>query len=208
MFERVLIANRGEIAVRIARTLRALGCSPAAVHARGDPALAAVRACDVSVEITSYLDVEEIVAAALRVGAQALHPGYGFLSERPELARACVAAGVTWIGPPAEVIELMGDKTAARRLAAATGVPVLPGIDDPTAALTSSGSPCSRANSATVAAVGSSMPGSTGTPVDAASRRAAVLSPISSIASAGGPIQVTPAATHARASSGRSERKP
>ena len=133
MFERVLIANRGEIVVRIARTLRALGCSPAAVHARGDPALAAVRACDVSVEITSYLDVEEIVAAALRVGAQALHPGYGFLSERPELARACVAAGVTWIGPPAEAIELMGDKTAARRLAAAAGVPVLPGIDDPTA---------------------------------------------------------------------------
>ena len=90
MFDRVLIANRGEIVVRIARTLRRLGCSPAAVHARGDPgARARCAACDVAVEVDSYLDVEAIVAAALRVGAQAMHPGYGFLSERAELARAC-----------------------------------------------------------------------------------------------------------------------
>jgi acetyl-CoA/propionyl-CoA carboxylase biotin carboxyl carrier protein len=131
MFDRVLIANRGEIVVRIARTLRRLGCSPAAVHARGDPGRAALRACDVAVEIESYLDVEEIVAAALRVGAQALHPGYGFLSERAELARACDEAGVRWVGPPAAAIELMGDKSAAREAAARAGVPIVPGLDRP-----------------------------------------------------------------------------
>jgi acetyl-CoA/propionyl-CoA carboxylase, biotin carboxylase, biotin carboxyl carrier protein len=131
MFDRVLIANRGEIVVRIARTLRRLGCSPAAVHARGDPGRAALRACDVAVEVESYLDVEAIVAAALRVGAQALHPGYGFLSERAELARACEDAGVRWIGPPAAAIELMGDKSAARDAAARAGVPVVPGLDRP-----------------------------------------------------------------------------
>ncbi len=134
MFDRVLIANRGEIVVRIARTLRRLGCSPAGVHASGDPALAALRACDETAEIGSYLDVEAIVEAAQRVGAQALHPGYGFLSERAELARACEAAGLVWIGPPAGAIELMGDKSAARAAAARAGVPVVPGIDDPTPA--------------------------------------------------------------------------
>jgi acetyl-CoA/propionyl-CoA carboxylase biotin carboxyl carrier protein len=134
MFDRVLIANRGEIVVRIARTLRRLGCSPAGVHARGDRGRAALRACDAVVEIGSYLDVDEIVAAALRAGAQALHPGYGFLSERAELARACEAAGVRWIGPPADAIELMGDKSAARGAAVRAGVPVVPGIDRPDAA--------------------------------------------------------------------------
>ncbi|HEY1775421.1 MAG TPA: biotin carboxylase N-terminal domain-containing protein [Solirubrobacteraceae bacterium] len=132
MFERVLIANRGEIVVRIARTLRRLGASAATVRARGDDALAHVRACDVAVEIDSYLDVDAVVEAALRCGAQAIHPGYGFLSERPELARACVAAGITWIGPPAEAIELMGDKVAARAFAAEqAGVPVLAGLERP-----------------------------------------------------------------------------
>ena len=83
MFERVLIANRGEVVVRIARTLRRLGCSPATVHAADDPARAHVRAADIAVEVPSYLDVEAIVAAALTVGAQAIHPGYGFLAESP-----------------------------------------------------------------------------------------------------------------------------
>jgi acetyl-CoA/propionyl-CoA carboxylase, biotin carboxylase, biotin carboxyl carrier protein len=132
MFDRVLIANRGEIVARIARTLRRLGCSPAAVRVRSDPALAALRGCDVSVEVGSYLDVEEIVAAAVRVGAQAVHPGYGFLSERAELARACTAAGLSWIGPPADAIELMGDKSAARAAAQDAGIAVVPGIDAPT----------------------------------------------------------------------------
>jgi acetyl-CoA/propionyl-CoA carboxylase, biotin carboxylase, biotin carboxyl carrier protein len=133
VFERVLIANRGEIVVRIARTLRRLGASPAAVRARGDSSLAHVRACDIAVEVDSYLDVDAIVEAALRSGAQAIHPGYGFLSERAELARACVAAGLTWVGPPPEAIELMGDKAAARVFAAArAGVPVLAGLEQPT----------------------------------------------------------------------------
>jgi acetyl-CoA/propionyl-CoA carboxylase biotin carboxyl carrier protein len=132
MFDRVLIANRGEIVIRIARTLRRLGCSPAAVHASGDPALAALRACDVTARVGSYLDVGEIVEAARRVGAQAIHPGYGFLSERAELARACAAAGLVWIGPPAAAIELMGDKSRARDAALRAGVPVVPGIADPT----------------------------------------------------------------------------
>jgi len=134
MFDRVLIANRGEIVVRIARTLRRLGCSPAVVHVRADPARSPLRACDVTIEVGSYLDVEEIVEAARRAGAQAIHPGYGFLSERAELARACEEAGVTWIGPPPAAIELMGDKSAARAAAAAAGVPIVPGLDDPTPA--------------------------------------------------------------------------
>jgi 3-methylcrotonyl-CoA carboxylase alpha subunit len=131
MFERVLIASRGEIVVRIAATLRRLGCSPATVHARGDPALLHVRACDVTVEVDSYLDVQAIVDAALRCGAEAIHPGYGFLSERAEFARACELAGLRWIGPPAEAIELMGDKSAAREAARRAGVPVVPGLDAP-----------------------------------------------------------------------------
>ena len=127
MFERVLIANRGEVVVRIARTLRRLGCSPATVHTRDDPARAHVRAADLAVEVPSYLDVEAIVAAALTVGAGAIHPGYGFLAESPQLAAATAAAGLVWIGPAAQTIALMGDKAAAREAAIRAGVPVVPG---------------------------------------------------------------------------------
>jgi acetyl-CoA/propionyl-CoA carboxylase biotin carboxyl carrier protein len=129
MFERVLIANRGEVVARIARTLRRLGCSPAALRARDDTAITHVRCCDVAVEVDSYLDVEAVVAAAQRAGAQAIHPGYGFLSERAELAIACEAAGLVWVGPPAGAIALMGDKSGAREAARAAGVPVLPGAE-------------------------------------------------------------------------------
>jgi acetyl-CoA/propionyl-CoA carboxylase biotin carboxyl carrier protein len=135
MFERVLIANRGEVVVRVARTLRALGCSPATVHTHDDPARAHVRAADLAVEVPSYLDVEAIVAAALAVGAQAIHPGYGFLAESPQLAAATAAAGLAWIGPPAEAIALMGDKAAAREAAARARVPVLAGAAGEDAAL-------------------------------------------------------------------------
>ena len=135
MFERVLIANRGEVVVRIARTLRRLGCSPATVHAPDDPGRTHVRAADLAVEVPSYLDVEAIVAAALAVGAQAIHPGYGFLAESPQLAAATVAAGLAWIGPPAQAIALMGDKAAAREAAAHAGVPVLAGAAGEDAAL-------------------------------------------------------------------------
>jgi acetyl-CoA/propionyl-CoA carboxylase biotin carboxyl carrier protein len=129
MFERVLIANRGEIAVRIARTLRHLGCSPAGIIAADDPSSLHVRSCDVAVSVDSYLDVAAVVGAAGECGAQAIHPGYGFLSERAELAAACAAAGLVWIGPPAAAIALMGDKAAAREAALAAGVPVVPGAD-------------------------------------------------------------------------------
>ena len=135
MFERVLIANRGEVVVRVARTLRRLGCSPATVHTPDDPARAHVRAVDLAVEVPSYLDVEAVVGAALAVGAQAIHPGYGFLAESPQLAAATAAAGLAWIGPPAEVIALMGDKAAAREAAARSGVPVLAGASGEDAAL-------------------------------------------------------------------------
>jgi acetyl-CoA/propionyl-CoA carboxylase biotin carboxyl carrier protein len=128
MFERVLIANRGEIVVRVVHTLRALGISPATVHAPDDARALHVRVCDRAVEIASYLDAEAVAAAAVRCGAQALHPGYGFLSERAELARACAAAGVAWIGPPPEAIELMGDKVAAKEAAERAAVPVVPGL--------------------------------------------------------------------------------
>ena len=135
MFERVLIANRGEVVVRVARTLRALGCSPATVHTADDPARAHVRAADLAVEVPSYLDVEAIVAAARAVGAQAIHPGYGFLAESPQLAAATATAGLAWIGPPAEAIALMGDKAAAREAAARAGLPVLAGASGEDAAL-------------------------------------------------------------------------
>ncbi len=131
MFARVLIANRGEIVIRIARTLRRLGCSPATVYVGEDGAERHVRCGDVAVEIGSYLDAEEIVGAARRAGAQALHPGYGFLSERAELARACESAGLAWIGPPPAVIELMGEKSAAKRAAQEAGLPVVPGLHSP-----------------------------------------------------------------------------
>jgi acetyl-CoA/propionyl-CoA carboxylase biotin carboxyl carrier protein len=128
MFARVLIANRGEIVIRIARTLRRLGCSPAAVYAHDDGGELHLRCCDVAVAIGSYLDPDEIVAAARRAGADAVHPGYGFLSERAELARACAVAGLAWIGPPPEVIELMGDKSAAKQAAQRAGLPIVPGL--------------------------------------------------------------------------------
>ena len=128
MFERVLIANRGEIVIRIARTLRRLDCSPATVYARQDGPERHTRACDVAVEIGSYLDADEIVGAARRAGADALHPGYGFLAERAELARACEAAGLTWIGPPPDVLDLMGDKSAAKQAAQNAGLPIVPGL--------------------------------------------------------------------------------
>jgi acetyl-CoA/propionyl-CoA carboxylase, biotin carboxylase, biotin carboxyl carrier protein len=137
VFETVLIANRGEIAVRIARTLRAMGIRVAAVHSDADAGARHVREADVAVRLgpasaaESYLHVERTIDAALRVGARALHPGYGFLAENPALALACEEAGITFIGPPASAIEAMGDKIRAKATAAAAGVPVVPGRSEP-----------------------------------------------------------------------------
>ena len=127
--DRLLIANRGEIAVRIARTARRLGISPIGVHSEADRGALHTRTMDRSVSLggstpaESYLRVDAIVAAALATGCDAVHPGYGFLAENPAAARAVEAAGLIWVGPTPEQIELLGDKIAAKRAAVAAGVP-------------------------------------------------------------------------------------
>ncbi|WP_370112313.1 biotin carboxylase N-terminal domain-containing protein [Streptacidiphilus sp. MAP12-33] len=127
MFESVLVANRGEIAVRVIRTLKRLGVRSVAVHSAADASAPHVLAADTAVLIDSYLDGAELVAAAKRAGAEAVHPGYGFLAENTGFARACAEAGLIFIGPPAEAIELMGDKINAKEAVKAAGVPVVPG---------------------------------------------------------------------------------
>ena len=134
-FDRVLVANRGEIAVRVMRTLRTLGIAPIAIHSDADADAAHVRAADLAVRVGpasarhSYLDVDAVIAAALATGADAIHPGYGFLSENPEFAAACAAAGIVFIGPPVAAMTAMADKIAAKVTVAAAGVSVVPGTD-------------------------------------------------------------------------------
>jgi acetyl-CoA/propionyl-CoA carboxylase biotin carboxyl carrier protein len=130
MFRTVLIANRGEIAVRITRTLRRLAIRAVVTCTAEDVASRAAREADEAVLVGSYLSVDDVIAAALRCGAEAIHPGYGFLAENPALARACAARGLVFVGPPADAIAAMGDKIAAKRTVAAAGVPVVPGSDD------------------------------------------------------------------------------
>lgn len=127
MFETVLLANRGEIAVRVIRTLRALGIRSAAVFTDPDADARHVREADTAVRIESYLSVAELLRAARETGAEAVHPGYGFLAENAEFARACTDAGLVFVGPPAAAIELMGDKIRAKETVRAAGVPVVPG---------------------------------------------------------------------------------
>ncbi|WP_410051084.1 biotin carboxylase N-terminal domain-containing protein [Acidiferrimicrobium sp. IK] len=128
MFRAVLVANRGEIARRIFSTLSALGIESIAVYTDADRAASHVAAADRALRIGSYLSVEDVVAAAVAAGADAVHPGYGFLSERAALAAAVETAGVTWIGPPPASIDAMGDKIRAKATVAAAGVPVVPGV--------------------------------------------------------------------------------
>ncbi len=133
----VLVANRGEIALRVMRTLRRLGIRSIAVYSDADAAAPHVRAADTAVRLgpaaasESYLSAERVLAAAAESGATAIHPGYGFLSEDAEFAAACEAAGLTFIGPPPAATRLLGDKVAAKLLAAERGVPVLPGLQKP-----------------------------------------------------------------------------
>ncbi len=127
MFQSVLIANRGEIAVRVCRTLDRLGVRSVAVYTDADADARHVRDADEAVRVDSYLSIPAIIEAARLTGAQAVHPGYGFLAENAAFARACADAGLVFIGPPAEAIEAMGDKIRAKQTVGAAGVPVVPG---------------------------------------------------------------------------------
>ncbi len=137
LFRRVLVANRGEIAVRVIRACRELGIESVAVYSEPDRTALHVRMADHAVAIgpaaasESYLRIDKIIAAAKESGAEAIHPGYGFLSERAPFPKACADAGIVFIGPTADMISAMGDKLEARRLMQKAGVPVVPGSEEP-----------------------------------------------------------------------------
>src|SRR5436190_2652874 len=133
MLKRLLIANRGEIAVRVVRACRELGVESVAVYSEADATALHTSIADFAQPIgpaparDSYLSIDNIIAAAIASGADAVHPGYGFLSEQPGLADACAKAGLVFVGPPADGIRRMGSKIEARRIMSTAGVPVVPG---------------------------------------------------------------------------------
>jgi acetyl-CoA/propionyl-CoA carboxylase biotin carboxyl carrier protein len=136
VFQKVLIANRGEIAIRVARTLKEMGIVSVAVYSEIDREAPHVREADEAfligpaVPAESYLNIAKIIETAKEAGAEGIHPGYGFLAENADMARACAEAGITWIGPPPEAIEAMGSKTKAREIMQEAGVPIVPGATE------------------------------------------------------------------------------
>src|ERR1700730_10725847 len=137
MFRKILIANRGEIAIRVIRACRDLKISPVAIYSEADTEALHVRMADEAVCIgpaastQSYLNISAVLEAAKKTGAQAIHPGYGFLAENADFAQAVSDAGLIFIGPSAEAMRVMGSKTSARQTAVAAGVPIVPGTTDP-----------------------------------------------------------------------------
>ena len=137
MFSKVLVANRGEIAVRVIRALKEMGIASVAVYSEVDREAPHVRKADESYLLgpgpatESYLNVEKLLEVARQAGAEAIHPGYGFLAENAPFAKACKKAKIVFIGPPPKAIEAMGSKTKARELMKAAGVPIVPGTTEP-----------------------------------------------------------------------------
>src|SRR5260221_1103716 len=137
MFKKILIANRGEIAVRIIRACREMGITSAVVYSDADRASLHVRLADEAYSIgaapsrESYLRIDKLIDVARRVGCDAVHPGYGFLAENPAFAQDCAENNMTFIGPSPQAMESLGSKTAARQLAARAGVPMVPGVKNP-----------------------------------------------------------------------------
>ena len=138
----VLIANRGEIAIRIARAARDHGVKSIAIYADGDRNALHVKACDEAFALggvtatETYLNIEKIISVAKKSGAEAIHPGYGFLSENAKFAQAVIDAGLIWVGPPPAAIAALGDKVSARKIAAQVGAPLVAGTPDPVASST------------------------------------------------------------------------
>ena len=137
MFEKVLVANRGEIAIRVMRALEEMGIASVGIYSEADRETPHVREADEAFLLgpppppESYLNIARILEVAERAGAEAIHPGYGFLAENAEFARACEEAGIVFIGPPAAAIEAMGSKTRAREIMKEAGVPIVPGTTEP-----------------------------------------------------------------------------